>query len=196
MSFSNGSCSCDSASSVVSLTRPSSSAKVGSSASDIRSGTVLVNMPTIWSSSAWVRPVAWVPITMSAWRGVARQDATKPVRNTMNIGGVGGVGHLGQAPGRRGVKSDPRARAARGQAGWPGPVGGQREDSRRAVELLAPVAQLPFKLLAAHPVVLPDGVVAVARSTAAAATPAHRSVRPDRTADSSLDQDLHRTRRR
>jgi hypothetical protein len=53
---------------VVSLTRASSAVKVGSSASDIRSATVFVNMPTIGSSSRWVRPATWVPITMSVWR--------------------------------------------------------------------------------------------------------------------------------
>ena len=50
-SFSNGTSWCSTASRVTSLTRPSSPAKVGSPASDIRSATVFVNMPMIGSSS-------------------------------------------------------------------------------------------------------------------------------------------------
>ncbi len=41
---------------------------VGSPASEVRSATVLVNMPTIGSSSTCVRPLTGVPISRSVWR--------------------------------------------------------------------------------------------------------------------------------
>ncbi len=52
----------------MSLTRPSNSVKDGSPGSDIRSGTVLANLPTTCSNSARVRPLTGVPITMSLCR--------------------------------------------------------------------------------------------------------------------------------
>jgi len=92
---------------------------------------------------------------------VARQHDREAGEERHEHGGVGGLGHLGQACDRRVVDGDAGARAARGLAGGPGPGSGQGQDVRCAFELFAPVAQLALKLLAAHPVVLPHGVIAI-----------------------------------
>jgi hypothetical protein len=92
---------------------------------------------------------------------VARQRGHEAGEEHHEHGGIGAVRHRAQALGCRGVDIDRRKAATGGLADWPGPVGGQRKDLRRAAELLAPVAQLPVEFLATHAILLPHGEVAI-----------------------------------
>ena len=76
-------------------------------------------------------------------------------------GGAGGVGEGVEAGGEAGVEEQGVAAASEGLDGGAGEVGGEGEQGREAVELVAPVVDLGLEAVAGEPFALPGGEVGV-----------------------------------